>query len=102
MGKQAAQMRSYTNHFCFPFSQYFLSTPISNPTYPITTGRGIGTASVQKRRGACLLRRERFYRMLRSSILYSCLSSPSLMPEDGWVPGAWQHIFALGRMRLDL
>lgn len=100
---QASQMRSYTHHFCFPLSQYFLFTPISNPTDPITTGRETGTAFVGNRGEPCLWGREKLGRILWSTILHSCLSSLSLrMPEDGWVPGAWQHIFTLGRMGLDL
>lgn len=30
-------MRSCTNHFCFPFSVCFLSTPLSNPVLPMET-----------------------------------------------------------------
>lgn len=54
------------------------------------------------KREPCMWGREKVCRMLWPTILPWCLSSLSLMPENGWAPGAWQHIFALGRMRLDL
>lgn len=75
---QASQMRSYTNHFSFTFSQYFLCTPTSSPTYPITIGTKTGTAFVWKR-GRPAWGREREFA--------ECRGPPSSTPASP--PWAW-------------
>lgn len=86
-GTLAYQMRSYTHHFCFPRSQYFLSTPNLQPNIPHHY-KGSNWNCFCSEQRASLLVGER--EILRDAVVYHPPFTP-LFPESharGWV-GTW-------------